>query len=63
MTSWTLALLLSRRRWLSDEHAPLPMLETAARIGWCSQSGRLFHAAPLVDQVASCVRVALKAVV
>ena len=61
MTSWTLAMRLSHRRWMTDEHAPIAMLETAARIGWCSQSGRLFHALPLVDRVAECVQIALKA--
>lgn len=53
---WTAVLLLTDQRVLTPDNVPLGTLERMAALGYCYQSGRLFHALPKADRVAEVLR-------
>lgn len=52
-TIWDAVLMLADKRVLTPDNVPLETLERMASLGYCYQSGRLFHVQPLTDRVAA----------
>lgn len=55
MSIWDALSLLVANRVLFPPKAPMPLLKRMAALGWCYQSGQLFHALPECDRVAVAV--------
>lgn len=52
-TFWTAVMDLADKRVLTPDNVPLETLERMASLGYCYQSGRLFHVLPMADRVAA----------
>ncbi len=54
---WDAVALLSERRVLSpSDGVSLQMLRRMASLGYCDQSGQLFHVLPLADRMTAALR-------
>lgn len=56
MNLWDAVALLADKRVLTPDSVPLALLQRMASLGYCYQSGRLFHVQPLTDQMAAVLK-------